>query len=385
MLGLRRTAAPAFGPLANLDPITGCPLLWEVLEQLPEAVTLSVAVRDGYGAAVDMRLAFMNAQARAGQPDPDAALGRLCSELWPALVANGAFARCLAVLDTGEPVSGEFEWIDGTTLGGARDAAIAYRPVGYGYRAARVGQEVLVWVLRDRTDRLHTARELARSNADLAAFAQVVAHDLKTPLTSIIGNTELLGETADRPAHDRRQLDAIGRGAQWMATLIDGVLAYSRATRSAGPPVPVDPASVVREVLVDLAAEITHAQASVRVAPLPLVRVDPGQLHQLFQHLLGNALTFRRPGFSVQIVLGAAPGPAGSGLVELTVADNGVGVPAAARQRIFGLFARSADGGGRGGIGLATCARIVERCGGRIWVGDSPLGGAQFHVTLPAG
>ncbi len=128
-------------------------LLQEVLENLPDAVTLSTAVRDDTGRAVDMRLDYMNAKARAGQPDPEGTLGGLCSELWPGMVGNGSFRRCLEVLDGAGPAAGSFDWRDAET----------YEPAGYDYRAVRIGRDTLLWVLHDNTDTLRALWNLAAS------------------------------------------------------------------------------------------------------------------------------------------------------------------------------------------------------------------------------
>mgnify|MGYP001340581883 CR=1 FL=1 len=133
--------------------------LQAVIESLPDAMTLSTAVRDAAGRAVDMRLDYMNAKAREGQPDAQAAIGGLCSELWPGMVENGSFAACMRVLDTGATESGAFNWTESDT----------YRPAGYDYRAVRVGEDTLLWVLRDNTERLRQEWALAESEARFRA------------------------------------------------------------------------------------------------------------------------------------------------------------------------------------------------------------------------
>ena len=121
---------------------------------MPDATTVSTAVRNAQGRAVDMTLDYMNAAARTGQPDPAGAIGSLCSELWPQMVRNGSFAACLRVLDNGEPESGEFRWTEEAT----------YRPAGYDYHAVRVGPDTLLWVLRDSTARLRRADLLSEAS-----------------------------------------------------------------------------------------------------------------------------------------------------------------------------------------------------------------------------
>ncbi len=122
----------------------GPEVLASTLELFPDAVTLSRAVRGDDGRVIDMQLVWMNQAARARQPDPDAAIGTLCSALWPQMIHNGSFQRCLAVLTTGEPAAGEFQWTEEFT----------YQPAYYDYRANRVGDDLLLWVLRDASARL---------------------------------------------------------------------------------------------------------------------------------------------------------------------------------------------------------------------------------------
>jgi len=160
-LGLRRGLLPAGGggPAAGRTAAGTPPapaaagldvhLLMQVVESLPDATTLSTAVRDPRGRAVDMRLVYMNAAARVGQPHPERAIGELASELWPPMVRNGSLAACLQVLDTGETCTGEFWWSEQER----------YRTAGYDYKAVRVGADMLLWVLRDSTERVRRMAE----------------------------------------------------------------------------------------------------------------------------------------------------------------------------------------------------------------------------------
>jgi serine phosphatase RsbU (regulator of sigma subunit)/anti-sigma regulatory factor (Ser/Thr protein kinase) len=125
-----------------------------LLDSLPDATTVSTAVRDEQGRAVDMTLDYLNAAARAAHPDSARAIGTLCSELWPQMVRNGSFAACLRVLDSGESESGEFRWTEDVT----------YRTGGYDYHAVRVGPDTLLWVLRDSSVRLRRADLLSEAS-----------------------------------------------------------------------------------------------------------------------------------------------------------------------------------------------------------------------------
>jgi signal transduction histidine kinase len=338
-------------------------LAWDVLELMPDAITLASAVRDGTGAIVDMRVAYLNATARTAHPH--AAVGALCGELWPDLAANGCLERCHGVLATGIPISGE----------------CANGSIGFDYRATRVGIDMLVWIVRDSSERLRANATLTRSNADLAAFAHVLAHDLRLPLTTILGNAELLAD-GTLPDAERRTFAAISRNAARMGDLISTALAYSRPEAASVPEPIVDPTAVVGDLIDDLWPAIEAADAVVSVAPLLPVRADPVQVGQLIQNLLCGALSAALPDRPLKVSIGAVP--AGTGWVEFTVTDTGAPFLPQPRAAAFAQVhrERTPDGRGGTGIGLATCARIVDRHGGRIWVGDpSP---ATVHFTLPA-
>ena len=170
-----------------------CEPLLDVIEHLPDAVTLSDAVRDDAGHAVDMRLLYMNAQARAGQPDPDAAVGNLCSVLWPDMVTNGSFGACMRVLDRGAPEAGNFEW---------RDAA-TYRPAGYDWKAVRLGDDILLWVLRDVSERLRHQQDSVEiyervvQSLTTATIAHAVGDDTTT-MSSVAKGLDAAKEVAGR-------------------------------------------------------------------------------------------------------------------------------------------------------------------------------------------
>ena len=140
----------------------GVPVSQDALEALSAAVTLSTAVRDDAGVAVDMRLDYMNAAARAGQPEPRQAIGELCSRLWPHMIENGSFAACMRVLDTGVAEHGQFRW----------DHLGTYQPGGYTFHASRLGTDTLLWELRDANAELRRAQLLADITAALARAEQ---------------------------------------------------------------------------------------------------------------------------------------------------------------------------------------------------------------------
>jgi len=226
--------------------------------------------------------------------------------------------------------------------------------------------------------------ELERSNTDLAQFAYVASHDLSEPLRMVSSYVQLL---ADRYSG---QLDADADefiafavdGASRMKALIDDLLAYSRSGVTPLIRRPVDCGVLVSAAVADFHVVIAESGASVVVEDLPTVTGDPGQLAQVFQNLLSNALKFVPVDRPPEVRVSAErAGPAWC----FTVADNGIGVDEVHRARIFMMFKRlhgRAEYPGTG-IGLALCQKIVSRFGGQIWLDDRTGDGSAFRFTVP--
>jgi len=231
------------------------------------------------------------------------------------------------------------------------------------------------------------AAELARYNAELRHFAYAVSHDLSEPLRSISGFAQLLAqEYSGRLDEEADEYIAfIVDGTRRMKTLINDLLDYSRVGVHSADRRRVQSGTVINQVLDGLAAQILETYAIVDVpARMPTVSVDRTQFSQLMQNLFANALKFRPPDGSPHIMVRAARDE--GDVWHFVVSDNGIGVEPRHRERIFEMFQRLNDRESYpgSGIGLATCKRIIDNHGGRIWVEDSPLGGAAFHFTLPA-
>ena len=225
--------------------------------------------------------------------------------------------------------------------------------------------------------------ELARSNADLQQFAYVASHDLKEPLRMVASYTQLLARRykgkldSDADEFIRYAVD----GANRMQWLINDLLAYSRVTSQEQVFEEVDCTKVLEEVMSNLQLSIEESQAVVTHDPLPTVMADGGQLGQLFQNLIANAITFH--GEEPPAVHVSAERKANEWL--FSVRDNGVGLDPQYAERIFVIFQRLHDREEYPGtgIGLAICKKVVERHGGRIWVVSQVGQGATFYFTLP--
>jgi light-regulated signal transduction histidine kinase (bacteriophytochrome) len=228
-------------------------------------------------------------------------------------------------------------------------------------------------------------RDLARSNAALERFGYVIAHDLRAPLRTIKSYTQKL-PVAELVKLDPESGDCLTRivnAADRMRIQIDDLLTYSRVRTEGKEPAPTDCRAALAAAFANLQADIDESGAQVTTDRLPEVLADKSQLVQVFQNLLNNALKFRadRP---PRIHVGARRD---EDLWLLWVADNGIGIESQYLQRIFGLGERLhgiAKYPGNG-IGLATCERIVQRHGGRIWADSpGPDQGSTFLFTLRA-
>ncbi len=228
------------------------------------------------------------------------------------------------------------------------------------------------------------AEALARSNADLEQFAYVASHDLQEPLRMVSSFTQLLA----RRYKGRLDEDAdefiryASQGAETMQAMIRDLLAYARLSASAPSPRPVALDTALDAALANLRAALEEVRPELRREALPTVLGEPGQLTQLFQNLVGNALKFRVPHRPPEISVGARrEGESWHCWVQ----DNGIGLDSRHAQQIFTIFQRlhGREEFPGSGIGLAFCKRIVERHGGRIWVESTPGLGATFHFTLP--
>lgn len=220
----------------------------------------------------------------------------------------------------------------------------------------------------------------------LTSFAQVVAHDLRSPLTSVeLWARELLDSYSSGPVTPetgtmmlRHIVSASGR----MQTFISDLLAYAVARDQTPSPARVELADVVESVVETIAA-VDGTQPDVRYDDLPEVWCDPVLVPQLFDNLIGNARKYVPAGVVPEVRIEATPLP--GDWAKVRILDNGIGIAPEDRVRVFDTFvrARAADYEGTG-LGLAICRHIVERHGGTIAVTNPPEGGGTcIELTLP--
>ena len=229
------------------------------------------------------------------------------------------------------------------------------------------------------------AAELARSNEELDQFASIASHDLQEPLRKVRTFTEQLTvmENEHLSEKGRDYLNRTNKAAERMQRLVEDLLKFSRVSTQGRPFEEVDLSEAMGAVISDLETQITELGAAVHAGPLPTIKADPLQMHQLLLNLVANALKFHREGVRPEVdVEGTIEGEQ----LRLTVRDNGIGFEPQYAQRIFRVFERlhgKSEYPGTG-IGLSLCRKITDRHGGTIVAEGIPGEGCTFTVQLPA-
>ncbi len=229
------------------------------------------------------------------------------------------------------------------------------------------------------------ARELQQINRELEAFSSAVSHDLRAPLRSITGFTQILGadygEALEGPG--RRYLDYISASAERMSELIEDLLELSRVTRTSLKRETVDLTALSQEIVENLYRRDPGRSPTVTVAKGLLAEGDRSLIAIVLENLLGNAWKFTSKRPEAHINVGTIES---DGEQVFFVRDDGAGFSMEHAGKLFTPFQRlhSARDFKGTGIGLATVQRIVDRHGGRIWAEAAVGEGATFFFTLAA-
>lgn len=265
---------------------------------------------------------------------------------------------------------------DGTEKTVHEEAEVVFDEKG---RAVR-----MIGTVHDITERKQVERALRRSNAELEQFAYVASHDMRDPLTVIVGFSELLAMQckAKMDTESDEYLSHITSSAKRLLGMTTELLELAKITQSNQHVDETDFNTVIELAERNLRKRIHDTHATINHDPLPVVLADEKQMISLFQNLIANAIKYRKEDTSPQIHIGALRE---EGLVTFSVQDNGVGIAPEHLEKIFMVFNRvpsqSSDEGW--GIGLAVCRRIVERHNGHIWVESEPGVGSTFYVQIP--
>lgn len=224
-------------------------------------------------------------------------------------------------------------------------------------------------------------REITSANEELTNFAYVVSHDLKAPLRAIGSLADwLTTDYADKfdddgKEHMRLLINRVHR----MSSLIDGILQYSRVGRVREAVIDVDLNRLLRDV-VDMLAPPAHIAVTID-ASLPVIRIEPTRIEQVFQNLISNGIKYMdKTNGTIHVGCRAE----GSNW-RFSVADNGPGIESRHFERIFQLFQTLAprDRVESTGVGLALVKKIVEMYGGQVSIKSTPGAGSTFSFALP--
>jgi light-regulated signal transduction histidine kinase (bacteriophytochrome) len=225
--------------------------------------------------------------------------------------------------------------------------------------------------------------ELERVVGELEQFTYITSHDLQEPLRMVTMYLGLVLRRTDDALDDttRRYLGIVSDSAQRMQRLLLDLLDYTYADAAVDQSAPLSVATLVHEVWADLGAQVAASGGRIEVVGEETVVAEDSRLRLVLQNLISNALKFR--GDRAPEVRVAVSDTGREWMIA--VSDNGIGIPPDYHSKVFGVFQRL-HGRKRfegTGIGLATCKKLVERGGGRIWVEHARGPGTTIAFTLP--
>lgn len=298
-----------------------------------------------------------------------------------------AFQRAIEGALAGDrPFDIEFRlrWADGT-IHWTRGSGRVFRDVeGRPLRMIGTGQDVTEQRrLEEERDRLLV--EERRAGEFREAFIDVISHELRTPITTILGLAQILARPGrvDDPAERMSMLDDVRAESERLHRLVEDLLVLSRVERGAltVDAEPIEP----RRLLARIVAQESEELPSIRINlvaedRLPVVAGEVTYIEQILRNLLGNAAKYTPAGTVVTVDARRE-----DDVVAIRVRDEGPGIPASSHGRLFELFYRDPESArtvSGSGIGLFVCASLVEAMGGRIWVESAPGAGAEFGFTL---
>jgi PAS domain S-box-containing protein len=237
--------------------------------------------------------------------------------------------------------------------------------------------------MKEETDQLllKLNKELLRSNKELQQFAYVASHDLQEPLRMISSFTQLLarkyGDKLGKEADE--YINFVVDGAKRMHNLINALLSYSRIQTRGQEFTRLDMNLILKTALDNLSIGIAETKAVITFDDLPVISGDEGQITQVLQNLIGNAIKFNKNLPEIHVSVKEV-----NGNYIFSVTDNGIGIEELYFERIFAIFQRLDYKGEYAGtgIGLSICKSIVERHGGRIWVESEVGKGTTFFFTI---
>ncbi|MEP5728184.1 MAG: ATP-binding protein [Sulfitobacter sp.] len=243
---------------------------------------------------------------------------------------------------------------------------------------------------RKKVENLLTLRTsaLEDANREQAEFTYAISHDLKSPANTVrmLLNEFRISEMDNLSSDGLEILQDAEQTTARMTALVEDVLSYARTVEDGMVLETVDLEILIQEITEDLKADIIAANAELNHTGLRKITGNKAQIRLLLQNLISNAIKFHAPDIPPVITLSGRTIP-GSGSIEISVQDNGIGISEEYHQRVFGLFQRlhSFESYEGSGLGLTLCKRIVTNHGGTISVSSVIDEGSRFTVVLPTG
>jgi signal transduction histidine kinase len=350
----------AYRNLSGYQSLRG--VRWAILHQQPEAEAYALARRTTRDTLIIGGVALALALALGGW---------FATRLTRPLAALAARADAIA---TGN--------VDGPPVEGPGEIGVLGQRIDE--MARRIAERHELQTALARGDRL----------ASVGVMSAQVAHEINNPLTTVLGYAKLLQEDKPEGHPDRAALELIASEAERMKGIIGALLEYARTPRQSdasidappgkleAPPV-TEPSQIVRHVgaLLEPQLKKTRARLATEVKSEKPLAIDAHALQQVLVNLVQNSAQAMPNGGTITIAVSPAPGGIAT---QITVADEGPGVPAKDRARVFDPFFTTKAAGVGTGLGLAVCKHLIATAGGSIEVGDGPNGkGAEFKLVIP--
>jgi PAS domain S-box-containing protein len=337
----------------------------------------------------DWRLTYVNAEAERLLSRPRRELlGRVLNDVLPTLRGSDALRQLGRAM--AENVTVQFEehhlpsgmWVQVKAFPSKQGLAIDVKDI----TASRAAQQEVLRLNTELEERVsRRTAQLEAANKELEAFSYSIAHDLRAPLSSIDGFSQMLQQSAgdSLPERCRHYVQRIRAGVRQMGELTDGLLSLANFSRASLRIDDVDIAQLARAALAICREGDPGREVEAEIRDSLPARGDPRLLQQVMNNLVGNAWKFTSRTANARIEVGAEARPEGT---VYFVRDNGAGFDMAYASRLFEAFQRmhsAAEFEGTG-IGLAIVHKIVARHDGRIWAEGEPGRGATFYFTLGA-
>jgi chemotaxis family two-component system sensor kinase Cph1 len=291
---------------------------------------------------------------------------------------RNAFEEFIRTVFQGNPGSLEFE------ITGLKGRRLWLNTMAVPFRDENGTIVAALAIARNITELKKTGDELKLKNADMEQFIYTVSHDLRSPLVTVKTFLGFLENdmAADDPERVSQDLAYIHGAADKMELLLNELLELSRLDRVEAPAVRISLIGMVDEVLGALAGVINERKVRIHRPEIDLELFgDRQRMCRIWQNLIENAIKYGCIGDDPLIELGVQQV---NGVTVFFVKDNGVGIAPEYRKKIFEMFEKLDQKSPGAGLGLSMVKRIVDKCGGKIWIESDGVGnGACFFFTLP--